>query len=69
VSVPPWCGAPDADPEGAEELDDPQPASATAAAVARAAGAYRINLRLWFVLGLTATLLLWMLLIWIRVDG
>jgi hypothetical protein len=59
VSDPPACGAADDDEEGAdEELDDPQPASARAAAVARMAGADRINLRLWFVLGLTATLLL-----------
>ena len=56
-SDPPSCGAAD-DEDGADVELDPQPASATAAAVARMAGADRINLRLWFVLALTSMLLL-----------
>jgi hypothetical protein len=51
------------------EPDEAQAARPTATAARRMTGADLVNGILGCVLGLTSVLLLWMLLLWIGVDG
>jgi hypothetical protein len=51
------------------EPEDAQAARTRAAAVANMTGTDLVNGTLECVLGLTSVLLLWMLLLWIGVDG
>jgi len=68
VSDQPWRGPVDADGVLLEP-EDAQAARATAATAARMTGTDLVNGNLGCVLGLTSVLLLWMLLLWIGVNG